>query len=283
MLGERKKDASGAETEYLRYTWGADLTGTLEGAGTVGGLLMVERFAGGSGTAQVAHVHPDANGNTMGLTSDTGAVLAWYRYHPFGTLESSGGNAGWLSWNRFTFSTKWHDPTTGLHYYGYRWYDPVAGRWPSRDPIGEKGGLNLYAFVRNDGVNCVDKLGLKEVETNSSRMSSPLAIISFENHYFLKVDGSTFGFWPARGKKKLMSMLPLMWVKGRVFSPDLIGSGKEEVIKLDDCNYDIEEFNECMKDSAKAGPARRYNLLFNNCYHWREGVISKCMKKAKKK
>ncbi|PIE62809.1 MAG: hypothetical protein CSA26_13040 [Desulfobacterales bacterium] len=102
----------------------------------------------------------------MGLTSDTGTVLAWYRYHPFGTLESSGGNAGWLSWNRFTFSTKWHDPVTGLHYYGYRWYDPVAGRWPSRDPIGEEGGLNLYGFVENDGTNQWDYLGLDKNEEN---------------------------------------------------------------------------------------------------------------------
>jgi len=132
-------------------------------------------------------------------------------------------------------------------------------------------------------VNCLDKLGMKEVETNSFRMSSPLAIISFENHYFLKVDGTTFGFWPAGGKKKLMSMLPFMWVKGEVVSPDWIGSGEEKVIKLDDCDYDIEKFNKCMKDSAKAGPSGRYNLIFNNCWHWREGVISECIKKAKKK
>ncbi len=94
------------------------------------------------------HYGYDANGNTMGLTSDTGTVLARYRYHPFGTLESSGGSADWLSWNRFTFSTKWHDPTTGLHYYGHRWYDPVAGRWPSRDPLGDEAFLQAYVQRR---------------------------------------------------------------------------------------------------------------------------------------
>ncbi len=45
-------------------------------------------------------------------------------------------------------------------YYGYRYYDPVTGRWPSRDPIGEKGGVNLYGFVGNAGVNTLDILGL---------------------------------------------------------------------------------------------------------------------------
>jgi len=44
--------------------------------------------------------------------------------------------------------------------YAYRYYDPVTGRWPSRDPIGERGGVNLYGFVGNDGVNQWDLLGL---------------------------------------------------------------------------------------------------------------------------
>jgi RHS repeat-associated protein len=44
-------------------------------------------------------------------------------------------------------------------YYGYRYYDPKTGRWPSRDPIEEEGGINLYGFVGNDGVNKWDLLG----------------------------------------------------------------------------------------------------------------------------
>ncbi|MDB2673807.1 RHS repeat-associated core domain-containing protein [Akkermansiaceae bacterium] len=47
------------------------------------------------------------------------------------------------------------------HQYGYRYYDPVAGRWPSRDPIGERGGINLYGMVENNAVNGVDVLGLE--------------------------------------------------------------------------------------------------------------------------
>jgi uncharacterized protein RhaS with RHS repeats len=45
-------------------------------------------------------------------------------------------------------------------YYGYRYYDPVTGRWPSRDPIAERGGVNLYAFVGNRITNIIDYLGL---------------------------------------------------------------------------------------------------------------------------
>ena len=50
-------------------------------------------------------------------------------------------------------------PGPGVAVYGYRYYDPVTGRWPSRDPIGEEGGVNLYVFVGNDGIGIWDILG----------------------------------------------------------------------------------------------------------------------------
>jgi uncharacterized protein RhaS with RHS repeats len=49
----------------------------------------------------------------------------------------------------------------GVTYYGYRWYDPATGRWPSRDPIEEEGGINLYGFVFNDALSWIDRLGLE--------------------------------------------------------------------------------------------------------------------------
>jgi uncharacterized protein RhaS with RHS repeats len=42
----------------------------------------------------------------------------------------------------------------------YRAYNPELGRWISRDPIGEKAGVNLYQDVQNDPINRVDPLGL---------------------------------------------------------------------------------------------------------------------------
>jgi hypothetical protein len=48
------------------------------------------------------------------------------------------------------------------------YFDPSVGRWASRDPMGEDGGLNLYAPVDNNFVNCADGLGLKQVEIWSS-------------------------------------------------------------------------------------------------------------------
>ncbi len=61
--------------------------------------------------------------------------------------------------NPFRFSTKYCDDETGHYYYGYRYYSPTQGRWLSRDPIGEYGGLNLYAFVNNNPLTFWDYLG----------------------------------------------------------------------------------------------------------------------------
>jgi RHS repeat-associated protein len=60
----------------------------------------------------------------------------------------------------YRFSTKPLDSETGLYYYLYRWLDPLTGRWLSRDPIEEEGGINLYGFVKNSSVNLYDLLGL---------------------------------------------------------------------------------------------------------------------------
>jgi RHS repeat-associated protein len=57
---------------------------------------------------------------------------------------------------------KWPTPTTtvsGVHYYGYRYYQPEIGRWANRDPIAERGGRNLYGFVRNSPVIFTDYQG----------------------------------------------------------------------------------------------------------------------------
>ena len=58
------------------------------------------------------------------------------------------------------WNTRRRDEVTGYYMYKYRHYDPQLGRWPSRDPIEESGGYNLYAFVGNNPVSRWDRLGL---------------------------------------------------------------------------------------------------------------------------
>ena len=84
-------------------------------------------------------------------------ILRRYEYGPFGeVLRATGPMA---KANPFRFSTKYQDDETNLLYYGYRYYSPSFGRWISRDPIAEKGGSNLYAFLANNCLRTWDAYG----------------------------------------------------------------------------------------------------------------------------
>jgi RHS repeat-associated protein len=142
------------------YTWGTDLSGTMQGAGGVGGLLWGRFFATPSQPLPSNQIYGyDGNGNVTSLVNaSTGQTSAQYTYGPFGELLTSIGPMA--KTNCYRFSTKPQDDFTGLLYYGYRYYDPQSGRWPSRDPIQEAGSINLYGYVGNNPINAVDALGL---------------------------------------------------------------------------------------------------------------------------
>ncbi|HRY49543.1 MAG TPA: RHS repeat-associated core domain-containing protein [Candidatus Paceibacterota bacterium] len=135
----------------VRYTRGLDLSGTLEGAGGIGGMLA--RTSGGS----TAYYHADGNGNITTLVDSSQAVVASYRYDPYGRMLGSSGTLA--SANMFRFSSKENIYNRNLYYYGYRFYTPDRQRWPNRDPLGEAWGINLYQFNYNSPLNYVDPNG----------------------------------------------------------------------------------------------------------------------------
>jgi RHS repeat-associated protein len=151
----------GTLTRCNTYSWGLDLSGTLQGAGGVGGLLGLARLTIDPGTylATTDLYAPsyDGNGNIVAWTKSTNSAPTSRReYDAFGNTVVTEGTAPC----GFGFSTKMQDAETGLCYYGHRFYNPLTGRWISKDPIQEQGGNNLYSYVRNDGVLRWDVLGL---------------------------------------------------------------------------------------------------------------------------
>ena len=150
--------------DVIEYHWGKDLSGTIGGAGGVGGLLYLSisnSSTPNSSTRQLYIPFYDAYGNVMGYWDAQGNVVAEYTYDAFGKLiASSGPMADVFS---FRYSTKYFDPETGFYYYGYRYYSPELKRWITRDPIGEEGGVNLYAMCENNSVAQFDVFGLYEL------------------------------------------------------------------------------------------------------------------------
>jgi len=134
------------------FAWGNDLSGTMGEAGGIGGLLLVTTH-GSPGTN--AFVGYDGIGDVTALVNSvSGAVEARYEFSPFGQPTRATGPIAAV--NPFRFGTKYCDQETGLINYGYRYYDPVQGKWLARDPAAENGGNNLHAFVANNPVNFVE-------------------------------------------------------------------------------------------------------------------------------
>jgi RHS repeat-associated protein len=149
----------GSNNPLYTFTWGTDLSGSMQGAGGVGGLISMTVCTGANaGTYFPCY---DGNGNVVAMVNAaTGAIAANFEYGPFGELIRATGPMAKL--NPFMFSTKYYDWETGLYYYGYRYYNPSTGRWLSRDPIGESGGMNLYCLMGNDPIGRIDINGLAD-------------------------------------------------------------------------------------------------------------------------
>jgi len=149
------------------YVWGLDLSGTMDGAGGVGGLLWLTHHTGpNAGTHFAAY---DGNGNIVALSAASdGSVSARYEYGPFAEPIRLTGPAAAM--NRFRFSTKRTDPTTDLVLYEYRAYSPSLGRWLSRDPIEEEGGVNLVVVDGNDFLNWFDVHGTQVLRWKVKRV-----------------------------------------------------------------------------------------------------------------
>ena len=104
-----------------------------------------------------------------------------------------------------------------VDYYGYRYYHTELGRWISRDPIGEEGGVNLYRFVKNNGASEVDFVGLQttlpgnggfehndSIDENSGSDVSHMDEVTVENGCCKCRFTVTYKFTP---------------IKGRIFAP----------------------------------------------------------------
>ena len=137
--------------DRIEYFWGKDISGSLQGAGGVGGLLYLKR----NGSIFVPIY--DAYGNVMEYRAADGSLAASYVYDAFGRTVSQDGPLA--DSFRFRYSTKSFEHETGLYYYGRRFYSVSLMRWLSRDPIEERGGKNLYAFCQNS-IFKFDAIGL---------------------------------------------------------------------------------------------------------------------------
>jgi RHS repeat-associated protein len=224
------------------HVWGLDLSGTAQGAGGVGGLLL-------SATSSAVHAAAyDGNGNVLALyDAVSGAIAAEYEYGPFGEVLKSDGMT--VEANPFGFSTKYRDAETGLNYYGFRYYNPSTGRWLSRDPIEERGGGNLYGFVANLPTGAIDPLGLKIV---ISQNITPLPGSRVTNQNFASRVMS--GFRQVVGNSGTIGVEPIKDANGNI-------TGWEVVIRSENPNGRCNDCWQLLKEVIEA--AHTVNIQYN--------------------
>jgi RHS repeat-associated protein len=135
LLGQY--NASGAAAEEI--VWLGDLpVGTIQGGAAY-------------------HIAPDHLGAPHQIVNSANGQVWFWNHDPFGNGAPTAA-AGFA--HRLRFPGQIYDAETGLHSNGHRDYDPRLGRYVESDPIGLAGGINTYAYARNDPVNSIDPLGL---------------------------------------------------------------------------------------------------------------------------
>jgi RHS repeat-associated protein len=204
------QERSSANTPTVTYTRGRDLSGNLAGAGGIGGLLARSHgYSGGNWSSHNAY-HADGNGNVTALANSAGALQASYRYDPYGRYLAGGGTLAGANVLRFS-SKPWvgfaGSATSGLYYYGFRFYDPYLQRWVNRDPLGELGfealdrlrfdeignGSNLYSFLKNASINTTDPWGLTDDESLSDWAKAIINLIKSIKKIYDNMPGNPQG------------------------------------------------------------------------------------------
>ncbi len=98
----------------------------------------------------------DHLGSICEVVNNLGSVVARYKYDPYGRRTKTAGTFD----ADFGYTGHYEHSQSGLTLSLHRPYSSNLGRWLTRDPIGEAGGTNLYAYVSDSPITWTDPLGL---------------------------------------------------------------------------------------------------------------------------
>ena len=137
--------------------------------------------------SEVYYFHTDQIGTPVELTDADGEIVWQANYRAWGEVENLIVDQVEQA---LRFQGQYCDSETGLHYNTFRYYDPGAGRFVTQDPLGLKGGDNLFEYAANP-VEFIDPLGLcankdwKAYYTRISGTHAPEGMIRPHAHHIV--------------------------------------------------------------------------------------------------
>jgi RHS repeat-associated protein len=105
------------------------------------------------------YYHADGLGSIILLSNAAGSLAQTYTFDSFGNQTASSGSLT----NPFRYTAREFDTETSLYYYRARYYDTLAGRFVSEDPVRFDSGPGFYTYVRNSPILFIDPTGLQEI------------------------------------------------------------------------------------------------------------------------
>lgn len=173
----RQKTGGSIQTQRVQYLPGLELRTTKTGDTQTENLQVI--IAGDAG--QVRLLHRENGDDQMRRSYDNligssgleldgeGNIISMEEYYPYGgTAVWTARSVAEAKYKTVRYSGRELD-ATGLYYYGYRYYQPWAGRWLSADPAGIMDGLNLFRMVRNNPLRFFDTNGLAPSDDKSQQ------------------------------------------------------------------------------------------------------------------
>jgi len=260
--GQRIKKVTQTETKIFHYDLGGHLIAETNQTGQMlaeyiylGDQLLSMVKPGES----VYYFHNDHLGTPQVLTDDSQAIAWKAVYTPFGEAVTSIATVE----NPFRFPGQYYDPETGLHYNYFRYYNPQTGRYITPDPIGLKGGINLFAYALDNPISLIDPIGLA-VYYCSGKLREYY-------HAWVCADQKCAGLNPLD-----------LWGRGIVL-PENFNKDYCDEIKLPSRCCDQDKFEKCVNNEigqALENKNHRYYFPFYTCLNWASDVIFKCLGQA---
>jgi RHS repeat-associated protein len=161
------------------------------------------------------------------------------------------------------FPGQYYDSETGLNYNYFRDYEPGTGRYVESDPIGLKGGVSTYSYALSEPLIYIDMKGL-DVQFCCRPIDFPLNLFGY-HHCFFKVDGFTYGLYPAS-----------------VYDVGTLGvpSPGDKRDKSDNCKSckakPCSDPGKCVKENSDSYPIGAYGGLSHNSNTFAGSIARKC-------